>query len=666
MANSVDNKNEKGSLKSLKDEQQVRQRAQVIFGTNDEYGCAHSIYEIIANSIDEAREGYGDKILIDIKLNGEVVVEDFGRGIPMDWNSEEGKYDWEIAFCTLYGSGKYDAALYGQSLGLNGLGLTATQYASEYMIGESIYNGKVHTVNFKKGKPVGKMVVNPVKPGGKQNGTKITFKPDPEVFVGIKKNALPPEYYINLLRRQAMLHPGLEIVFNHESVGHPLTLKYDNGIVDFIGAVSEKPMMKTVSFTDTDRGTDDAELFPEPYELNMKVAFNFDRNSSLLELYHNGSHLYEGGVTMDALKNATTRAFTDHAKELGKLTKGDRFQFKDIESIFVCIGATDAPGNRTFFKNQTKAAITNTFIGQAFGQFIYNNIRNWLKNDKANSDKILTEVLTNKKAREEADKVSKKVVQSLSKTVSFGDRPSGFYDCTSKNTFENEIYIVEGKSALGSTVTARFEDFQAVIAVRGKIINCLKEQLTRVLNNDIIIGLFRVLGCGIEARSKHIDNLPEFDINKLKYGKIIICTDADLDGMQIRCLVITMFYILAPSLLKAGKVFIAETPLFEITYGDENYFCFTEEEKTATLNRLEAQGANMKKVRIERSKGLGENTAEMMHESTMNPLTRRLIPVEYHDDPIVADTFSALLGDDIVNRRMLIDQYFELTDVDID
>lgn len=655
----------KGSLKSLKDEQQVRQRPQVIFGTNDEYGAAHGIYEIIANAIDEAREGYGDKIIINIKSNGEVCVEDFGRGIPMDWNDGEQKYDWELAFCTLYASGKYDDAIYAQSLGLNGLGLTAMQFASEYMIAESIYGGKKHTVQFKKGRPVGKMDVIENN-SDKASGTKITFKPDPEVFVGIKKNSLPPEHYINLLRRQAMLHPGLEIVFNHEEVGNELILKYDNGIVDFIDAITERPMMKTLSFVGSDMGTDDEELYPEPYKVDMRIAFNFSRTASLIEIYHNGSHLYEGGTTARGLENAITRAFTDHAKEVGKLTKADKFLFKDIESILVCVGSTDAPGNRTFFKNQTKAAITNEFIGRAFGQFVYNNIRNWLKNDKAVGDKVIAEVLTNKKAREEADKVSKKVVQSLSKTVSFGDEPDGFYDCSSKNPLERELYIVEGKSALGSTATARFSSFQAVIAVRGKIINCLKEQLTRVLNSDVIISLFRVLGCGIEAKSKHIDNLPAFDISKLKYNKIIICTDADLDGMQIRCLLITMFYKLAPTLLEQGKVYIAETPLFEVTYKDETFFCYTEEEKDDVLNKLMTRGISMNKVAIQRSKGLGENTAQMMHESTMNPTTRRLIPVDYHDAPIVADTFNALLGDDIENRRMLIDQYFSLTEADID
>lgn len=657
--------NSKGMLKSLKDEQQVRERPQVIFGTNDVYGCIHGVWELVANSVDEADEGYGNEIIVKVMLNNEVTVQDFGRGIPMDWNEVEQKYDWELAFCTLYASGKYNSDLYTQSLGLNGLGLAATQFSSEYMTAVSVYNEIEHTVNFKKGRPVGEMTVRKVP--GEHSGTKIVYKPDSEVFQGLEDGLLDPTYFINYLRRQAMLIPGLTIRFFHEAFGKELVLKYDKGIYDFVDAIAERPMGKTVMFNGSDIGTDDPEKTPETYQVNMSLSFNFSRNASLIELYHNGSHLYEGGTTMDGFKNAITRAFTDHAKEIGKLSRSDKFVYKDIESILVCVGYTKAPGFRSFFKHQTKSALTNVFIGRAYGQFVYDNVRNWLKNEKVTGEKVLNEVALNKKAREEADKVSKKVVQSLSKSLGFGDKIDGFYDCSENNVIQNEIYFVEGKSALGSCVTARFSKFQAVMAGRGKIINCLKESLERILSSTIIINIFRVLGCGIEAKSKYINDLPPFDITKLKYSKIIICTDADLDGMQIRCLFIVMFYRLAPSLLKAGKVYIAETPLYEITYNKDTVFAYSEDEKNSIMEKLKAGNINMNKVRVQRSKGLGENTAEMMHASTMDPTRRRLIPVEYSEDiPLLADTFNALLGDDIETRKMLIDEYFEITDVDLD
>lgn len=654
------------SISSLKDEQQVRQRPAVIFGTNDEYGCAHGIYEIIANAMDEAREGYGNQIRVSIYKNGEVEVSDDGRGVPMGWNPEEQKYNWELVFCTLYASGKYDADNYSESLGLNGLGATAMQYASEFMDVYSTRDGVTSHMRFEKGRPVGNLEEIPAIREG--SGTTIRFKPDSEVFINIKNKALPAEYYINLLRRQAMLHNGLSFLFYHEEIGKNIEIKYDNGIADFIDAICEKPMLKkTIMFNGENVGTDDPELYPETYKVRMRFGINFSRKTSLVELHHNGSHLSEGGVTFDALKSAITKAFEDYAKEIGKLNKSDKFNYKDIESIMVAIGDTNAPGNRTFFKNQTKAAINNPFIKYSYGDFIYYNIRKWLSSDKE-SERVLAEVILNKQAREEAEKVSKKVVKQLSQDArGFGSRPNKFVDCKNKDRLTTELYIVEGDSALGACKLARNEEIQALMPVRGKILNCLKKDLTHILNNDIIRDLLRVLGCGIEAKSEHIEGLPEFDINKLNFGKVIICTDADLDGMQIRCLIITMIYRLMPSLLKAGKVYIAETPLFEITHKKDTYFAYNEPEKETIMSKLIASGINETAIKVQRSKGLGENDPEMMSKSTMHPLTRRLVPIEYpENDSNVLDYFEALLGDDIETRKILINEYFELTDVDID
>ena len=654
------------SISSLKDEEQVRMRPAVIFGTNDEQGASHGIYEIIANAIDEVREGYGNRIKISAFKDGTVEVEDDGRGVPMGWNAGEKKYNWELVFCTLYASGKYDSSSYGSSLGLNGLGATAMQYASEFMEVYSTRDGKTSIMKFEKGRPVGKLeVVDAIKEG---SGTTIRFKPDPEVFINIKNKALPPEHYVNLMRRQAMLHPGMEVILQHEELGKPMTIKYDKGLSGFIDAVIKRPMLKeTLTFFGEAEGNDDESMDPTPYKVNMRLSINFSRETSIHELYHNGSHLYEGGVTMDAFKLALIKSFEDYAKENGKMTRAERIQFRDIESILVAIGDTNAPGNRTFFKNQTKAAINNPFIRDAYAQFIYDNMRSWLTNDRQ-GDSVLDEILANKKAREEADKVSRKVVRSLSKSVSgMGNKPKKFVDCRSSITSERELYIVEGDSALGSCKLARNAQFQAIMPVRGKIMNCLKEDLTRILGNDIIIDLLRVLGCGIEVKSKYIQDLPEFDLNKLNWGKVIICTDADLDGMQIRCLIITMLYRLCPSLLKAGKVYIAETPLFELTYKKETYFAYNQSEKDALIQQLVNMGAKESQIDVQRSKGLGENNPEMMSVSTMAPATRRLVPIEYpKDDSNVASYFEALLGDDIETRRILINEYFEVTNVDID
>ena len=652
------------AITSYKDEDQVRKRPSVIFGTNDEYGAAHGIYEIIANAIDEARAGYGTEIKVSIWEDGTVEVSDDGRGVPMDWNEKEQKFNWELVFCTLYASGKYDSSNYGDALGLNGLGATAMQYASEFMDVYSTRDGKTSVMHFAKGRPAGDMQVIPAIREG--SGTTIKFKPDSEVFINIRDMALPPEYYVNILRRQAMLHAGLKIVFWHEKIGREVVMYYPNGIADFLGAVCERPLIKEVaSYNDSKWGTDREE--EDKYELKMRCAFTFSRETSLNELYHNGSHLYEGGVTLDALKFGVAKAFTDWGIEQGKLGKNDKIQFKDVESILLFVGDTSAPGHRTYFKNQTKAAINNPFIKQQYFEFIYYCFRLWLTQNNTEGSRVFGEVLANKAAREEADKVSKKVVQSLSKGIGFGNKPKKFVDCRSKLPFERELFIVEGDSALGSCKLSRDAGFQAIMPVRGKIINCLKKDLSTILSSEIVIDLLKVFGCGIEAESKHIEGLPKFDIDKLNWGKIIICTDADLDGMQIRCLIITLIYRLCPSLLKKGKVFIAETPLFEISYGKDTRFAYTENEKTKILAEFEAAGVPMNKVKIQRSKGLGENDPEMMSISTMAPLTRRLVPVEFkEDDTDAAYYFNALLGDDLETRRILINEYFELTKVDID
>lgn len=654
----------RGALKLLKDEAQVREKAGVIFGTVDEYGCAHAIYEILANAIDEAMAGYGNEIRLSIMKNGEVTVMDFGRGLPMDWNDEEGMYDWQIALCNLYGSGKYDSALYTDAIGTNGLGLTATQYASEYMHVKSVYDNKIHTMNFRKGKPLGEYMVEPA--NGEPSGTTITFRPDPEVFVGIKENTLPPEYYVNLLRRQAIVCQGVKFVFYHEAVGKEIVIQYEEGAKEFIDSIMEKPMIDTAVFSGTAFGTENEERYPDKYQITMKFAFNFSRELRLEEMYHNTSYLSEGGTSTEGMRLGVRKAFTDYARETGKLNSNDSFSYKDIESIIVCIGITTSPSNMSFFKNQTKLAINSKFIGNAFANFVYNNMMTWLRND-SNADRVLTEVLTNKKARENAEKVSRQVIRKLSKAVKFGEEPEGLVDCTSDDPFRNELYIVEGKSALGSVLVSRNEKFQAVFPLRGKTLNPLKNSIESALKSDILINLFRTLGCGMEVQNSNLRDLPKFDISKLRYNKIIICTDADLDGGHIRCLVLAALYVLAPSLLRSGKVYIAETPLFTISNGGDRKFAYTVEEKDAFVNQYVAAGVPESRLSIQRSKGLGENSAEMMALTTMNPATRRLIRVAYDDsDSVTRDVFEALLGDDLESRRMLIDEYFEMTDVDID
>lgn len=659
--------NNSRDLGQLKGADQVRKRPAVIFGTNTINGAFSGFGELVANSIDEAREGYGEKITVDVQKDNVITVEDHGRGLPMDWNEKEQKYNWELALCTLYSSGKLDDSQYSMSLGLNGLGLTATQFASTFMDVWATYGGKQYYMHFEKGNAVGKLQVKPVG-DDVGTGTKIVYQPDPEVFPELRTKELTAEKFISYLRKQAMQTAGLEIEFKHYSLAKPVTFCYENGAVDFIESLDMKLLCsKVASFDGEARGTDDEVLQPIEYDLKMNLAFNFCRDGSLIEMYHNASHLFEGGVTLDAMSRGFTNAFNAVCREQNKL-KGinDKILYRDIEGILVCIGSTSAPGNRTNFKNQVKSAITNPFIGNTYASFVYNKVKFWLDNNPKESARVIAEVLANKKAREEASEVSKKVIREMTKAVTFADKPKKFVDCTHKNPAMRELYIVEGDSALGSVKLARDSATQAIIPVRGKIINCMKEKTTRIFANDIVKDILRVLGCGVELKSKYIDDLPKFDITKLNYSRVIICTDADIDGFHIRTLLLTFLWRLVPSLIKAGKVFIAESPLYTITwkktkYYDEGYrFAFNDREKDQILAELAAKGIDVNRVKIERSKGLGENDPDMMHESTMNPLTRHLIPIEVPEDTTELNSyFNALLGDDLESRRELIEIYFD-------
>ena len=674
----VDSRN----LKRYKDEQQVRQRPAPTFGTNDELGAYHGIWEIIMNSIDEAREGFGKLIEVEVKPNNVIVVSDDGRGLPMGWNEAEDMYNWELSLCSLYASGKYDSTQYGSAVGLNGLGLTAMQYASSYMKVWSTYDDRTYHMEFKQGRPVTELeVLEPIRKG---SGTRIEFQPDPEVFPALEDPTVKIEAtkYFEDLRRQAMLVPGLTIKFTHYELagGEPINIVFDNGIVDSIDMMMDiiqmKPIIgKTIYFEGETQGTDRPQ--DEDYTLKMKFAMNFGRRtdgkewSSVaehVEFYHNGSYLFEGGVTAQAFKLGILTAISVYGLNEKKLKKSDSMTFEDVADLMVAVVATDCPGYRSWFKNQTKGAINNPFIGQALKAFVTDKVLFWLNANKAEADKLLNECVANMKARLEAKAVSKKVINSLSKTVSFSNKPAMFRDCSSKVVEKRELYIVEGRSALGSTKLACDPRFQAVLPLKGKTINCLKNSLAEVLNSEIIIDLYRVLGCGIEAKSKHINDLPKFDINKLNWGKIIICTDADVDGYHIRCLVLTALMVLSPSLIKEGKVYVAETPLYELKVkvpnrGETSVFAYTDEERDTYIQKLVAGGIPEKNIDVSRSKGLGENDAEMMNKTTMDPENRHLIKISYpeSDDQLIK-TMQSLLGDDLSGRKELIFDYFDNTD----
>lgn len=632
------------TITSLKGADRVRKRPAVIFGSDDIEGCQHSVFEILSNSIDEAREGYGDKIVVTRFADNSVEIQDFGRGIPVDYNEKEKKYNWELVFCELYAGGKYDTndgGSYEYSLGLNGLGLCSTQYASEYMEAEIHRDGFKYTLNFKKGKPVGKLVKEEYH--HRDTGSRIKWKPDLKVFTDID---IPLEYFQSIMKRQAIVNAGITFILKNQTGRSFETFEYrfENGISDYATEIAGDDALTTVQSWQAERVGRDRED-QKDYKVKINAALCFSNKAQLKEYYHNSSWLEHGGAPDKAVKNAFVYQIDSYLKTSGKYVKSDaKIKFEDIEDCMILVVSSFS--TKTSYENQTKKSINNRFIQEAMTDFFKHQLEIYFIENRAEADKISNQVLINMRSRTRAENTRQAIKKSLTTSNDLANRVQKFVDCRTKDASERELFIVEGDSALGACKQARNSEFQALMPVRGKILNCLKCEYDRIFKSEIITDLVKVLGCGVEVKSKAMKGLTEFNIDMLRYNKIIICTDADVDGFQIRTLILTMIYRLMPTLIDEGKVYIAETPLYEINTKDQVWFAYTEKEKTQALEEIGKQ-----KYTIQRSKGLGENEAEMMWMTTMNPKTRRLIEIRPEDAEKTAMVFDMLLGDDLAGRK---------------
>ncbi|HEY8345648.1 MAG TPA: toprim domain-containing protein [Bacillota bacterium] len=645
------------SISSLKGADRVRLRPGVIFGSDGLEGCQHSFFEILSNSIDEAREGYGKIIEVIRHQDLSISVKDYGRGIPLDYNENEGRYNWELVFCELYAGGKYhnnSGRNYEFSLGLNGLGSCATQYSSEYMDVTVYRDGYRYDLHFEKGENVGGL--SKEKCQYEHTGTIIRWRPDLEVFTDIN---IPLEYYKDVLRKQAVVNAGIVFKLFDEESNETFEFLYENGIVDYIKEVSQNKEFTEIHFFATETRGRDREDKPE-YKVKMEVAFCFNNEINLLEYYHNSSFLEHGGAPDRAVKNAFVSEIDKCLKAQGMYNKDEaRISFSDIQDSLILV--TNSFSTITSYENQTKKAITNRFIQEAMTDFLRQQLEIYFIENKIESQKVLEQILINKRSRETAEKTRINIKKKLSNNVDLANRVKKFVDCRTKDVHRRELYIVEGDSALGACKLGRDAEFQAIMPVRGKILNCLKANYDGIFKSEIIVDLLKVLGCGVEIKSKHNKDLNTFDLNNLRWDKVIICTDADVDGFQIRTLILAMLYRLVPTLIQAGKVYIAETPLFEITTKDRTYFAYDEREKNEILAKLDT------KYTIQRSKGLGENEPEMMWETTMNPATRRLIRVVPDDMRKTEEYFNLLLGDNLTGRKEFIEEngYKYLNQIDV-
>ena len=652
------------SISALKGADRVRKRPGVIFGSDGLDGCQHAVFEILSNSIDEAREGYGSEITVTRFADYSIEVEDHGRGIPVDFNPNEKRYNWELVFCELYAGGKYktnDGENYEFSLGLNGLGTCATQYSSEYMDVMVRRDGTEYTLHFEKGEnQTGtKTGFKKKKYDGKDTGTMIRWRPDLEMFTDI---SIPESYYLDVLKRQAVVNPHLKFIFrNQTETGFTTTeFCYENGITDYVAEIAEDRALTSIqSLSGERRGRDRADK-PE-YKVRLNCAFCFSSSVSRLEYYHNSSWLEYGGAPDKAVRSAFVYAIDAYLKQNGKYNKNEsRISFQDVSDSLILV--TSCFSTYTSYENQTKKAITNKFIQEAMTEFLRSGLEIYFIENKAEADKIAEQILINKRSREQVEKARLNIRKKLSGSIDVANRVQKFVDCRTRDVSRRELYIVEGDSALGSCKQGRDSEFQAIMPIRGKILNCLKADYDKIFKNDIITDLLKVLGCGVEVKSKASKDLSTFDLNNLRWNKVIICTDADVDGFQIRTLVLTMLYRLVPTLIEEGYVYIAESPLYEITCKNKSYFAFDESEKADILKELAG-----KKYTIQRSKGLGENEADMMWETTMNPESRRLIRVLPEDAAATSEMFDLLLGENLSGRKEYIAengwQYLEFADI---
>ncbi|MBR4692949.1 MAG: DNA topoisomerase [Oscillospiraceae bacterium] len=633
------------SISSLKGADRVRKRPGVIFGSDGLEGCEHAVFEILSNSIDEAREGYGREIILTSYRDRSIEVEDFGRGCPVDYNPAEKRYNWELVFCELYAGGKYDnegGDNYEYSLGLNGLGSCATQYSSEYMDVTVWRDGKKYDLHFEKGENVGGLRSEPY--AKKRTGSRIRWKPDLEVFTDI---AIPAEYFEDVMKKQAVVNSGVlfRLRIEEEKGFRETEYVYENGIRDYVAELAGEDSLTLPEYIEAERRGRDREDMPD-YKVKLSAAFCFSNKTNRIEYYHNSSWLEYGGAPEKATRSAFVSAVDTLLKKQGKYQKNEsKVTFSDIQDCLILV--TNCFSTRTSYENQTKKAITNRFIQEAMTEFFKSKLEIYFIENPRDAERIMEQVLVNKRSRETAERTRQNMKKKLTGSVDLTSRIEKFVDCRTKDVSRREIYIVEGDSALGACKQSRDAEFQGIMPVRGKILNCLKADYARIFKSEIITDLLKVLGCGVEVNDKHNKDINTFDIENLRWSKVIICTDADVDGYQIRTLILTMIYRLIPSLIRLGYVYIAESPLYEINYKGKTWFAYTEKDKADILAEL---GENAKPV-IQRSKGLGENDPEMMWLTTMNPATRRLIKVMPTDEKAMAQTFDLLEGDNLQGRK---------------
>lgn len=652
---------------------QVRERAPIYFGTDDIKGAVNAVMEIVTNSADELGAGYGDRVIVTVDSSYNITVSDNGRGVPMDWNPADNRYNWDCVYNTMFSSGKRGGGAYANAAGLNGVGAAITQFTALYMdvtsrrVEKVEQNGQVVTrymrydMHFENGYPKGELQRSTFDPKTEHTGTTVKFKTDPTCFQAVE---FTPAMIIDKMRHLAMISGKAHYILRFYGM-EEVDLFYDNGPVTFLEEVSDSRLTKDIiKLSDTRTGGETIRGKMVTLKTDIDLFFTFNQNGSMVETYHNNAFMIENGTSLDGFKDGVLSVLEGYARRTKLIQPKERLSILDVNDILVAVVSTKFDGLYSSFDGQEKKAIRNEFLEVLVEDVTKDLFTDWASSHSDEMDKIVKLVLANAEARKKAAEIRGAVIKKLSSGVNnYKTRPQKLVDCELKAIDGNEVYFVEGESAKGTTVQARSAKFQAVYPLTGKVLNCDKATIEAMLKNKVILDILQILGCGVEFKSKHIKDLPAFDISKLNYSKIIISTDADLDGWHIQCLLIVLFYVATPTLIKEGKIYIAEAPLYLFKYGTgrnaKAEYIYSDNEKAKRLEELSQLGYDIKKIEIKRFKGLGEMDSKQMAESTMNPDTRRLTKVEWPAD--VEDferTMHELLGEDLASRKEWINDYF--------
>ena len=642
MTHITDQEYDANQIQVLEGLEAVRKRPGMYIGSTGPRGLHHLVYEIVDNGIDEALAGFCDCIEVTIQEGNRIRVSDNGRGIPVDIHPKMGIPAATVVYTVLHAGGKFGGGGYKVSGGLHGVGASVVNALSVWLELEIHRDGKIYTQRFERGNAVTDLTVTG---STDRTGTIVTFQPDPEIF----KETTEYEYDVlkTRLREQAFLNAGIHIrLCDERDPSNVVEDKfcYEGGIRSFVEYINRKKAVEVIH-----EDVIHFSVVAADDQATAEVAMQYtDSYNELMLSFANNIHTTDGGTHEDGFKRALTRVMNDYARKYNILKENDKnLTGEDVReglTVIISVKIKDAQ-----FEGQTKARLGNSEISGLVSGMISDKLSVYLEENPAAARAIFDKALAAARAREAAKK-AREMVRRKSALEGAG-LPGKLADCQSRNPEETEIYIVEGDSAGGSAKGGRDRTFQAILPLWGKMLNVEKARLDKVYGNEKLMPVVAALGCGIGD---------EFDIQKLRYGKIIIMADADVDGSHIRTLLLTFFFRFMRPLIEEGHIYLAQPPLFRITKGTQHRYAYMDEERDAIT--AEIQGS----YEIQRYKGLGEMDPEQLWETTMNPATRTMLRVEMDDAAAADEIFTTLMGDKVEPRREFIEKNaLNVTDLDV-